>query len=631
MDTLTNRHIVLGMAGHIDHGKTELVKALTGTDTDRLKEEKERGMTTDLGFAFLGDHITIIDVPGHEKFVKTMVAGVNTVDLALLVIAADDGVMPQTVEHLEILNLLGISAGLVALSKIDLVEKEWLSMVREDIVRLLMGTFLEKAPILPVSPVTGEGMDALKEAILKKAGEVQARRDKGIFRMPIDRVFTIKGFGTVVAGTILSGKVSPEDIVELQPQGKTLRVRGIQVHERPVDESRAGFRTAVNLIGVEKETIERGDVIVEPGFYKPTQMVDARFTMLKTCTKELKNRTRIRIHIGTSEIIGRIVLLDKAVYGPGNEGYVQLHFEKPVVADAGDRFVVRSYSPLHTIGGGLILETHPAKHRALDREVLSRLEGIYSGSPSYTLLERLEAMRFQPATPADLSRTLGIQAVEIESTLKQLESEGKALRFGKDRWISVAHQEQLKILMTTALALFHQENPLRMGVSSAELRSLIRQPVEKSLFDHVLAGLVSSGEIAAEGNRYSRKGHSVILPPELEAQKKTIEQMLLSDPFSPPDAHEIVQKLGASADAVLATLSESGEIVRIEEGVYLHRNAMELAVQKVKAYLEKNGKATVSDLKSLLGTTRKYAVPLLIHLDTLGITERDGDFRYLRE
>ena len=274
------RHVVLGMAGHIDHGKTEIVKALTGTDTDRLKEEKERGMTTDLGFAFLGDDITIIDVPGHEKFVKTMVAGVNTVDLALLVIAADDGIMPQTTEHLEILNLLQVPAGLVAISKIDLVETDWTEMVVGDVKKLLKGTPLEGGPIVPVSPITGQGMDTLKHEIFRTAQNIHARQDTGVFRLPIDRSFTIRGFGTVVAGTILSGKIAPEDTVELLPQGKTIRVRGVQVHDHPVDQSSVGFRTAINLIGTDKEQVQRGDVLAEPGFFRPSSMMDAYFTAI---------------------------------------------------------------------------------------------------------------------------------------------------------------------------------------------------------------------------------------------------------------------------------------------------------------------------------------------------------------
>jgi len=625
------RHIVLGMAGHIDHGKTEIVKALTGTDTDRLKEEKERGMTTDLGFAFLGEDITIIDVPGHEKFVKTMVAGVNTVDLSLLVIAADDGVMPQTIEHLEILNLLNIQTGLVAVSKIDLVEEDWLSMVVEDVKRLLRGTVLQDASIIPVSPITGQGMDRLKESIFEVARTVQDRRDKGIFRLPIDRVFTIKGFGTVVAGTVLSGKIATDDTVELLPQGKTLRVRGVQVHDHPVQESSVGYRTAINLMNVEKEAVQRGDMLAEPGFLRPTSMMDVHFSLLKTWKKELKNRTRVRVHIGTNEVIARIILLDREAYAPGDEGFVQLHFEKPVVADREDRYVVRSYSPIRTMGGGFILDTYPSKHKRFEKDVIQKLQRLLKGDPSLAVLDVLETSWFTPMLSEDLAKSLGITKEDTLAHLTRLESAGDALRVGKKRWMSRKNHDILKRKLEQILATFHQENPLRLFMSGAELRSRIRQPVDRNLFEEIIQQLQEEKAVSVKGDRIQRKGHTARLTPEIQTLKNKIEKTLLSDPFNPPSEKQMVQELGEEVESLLKHMTESGDLIRLEAGLFLHKKAVEDASCKIRTYLQENARATVSDLKQCLGTTRKYAVPLLVHFDTTGLTERDGDYRRLKK
>ena len=624
------RHIVLGMAGHIDHGKTEIVKALTGTDTDRLKEEKERGMTTDLGFAFLGDDITIIDVPGHEKFVKTMVAGVNTVDLALLVVAADDGIMPQTAEHLEILNLLQVPSGLIAVSKIDLVESGWVDMVIEDIQKLVKGTVLEGGSILPVSPITGEGMDELKEAIFLSAKNVQDRRDKGVFRLPIDRVFTIKGFGTVIAGTVLSGKITPEDTAELLPQEKSLRVRGVQVHGKSVNEGTVGFRVAINLMSIEKEKIERGNVLAEPGFYRPTSMIDARFTLLSTCANELRNRTRIHVHIGTSEVTARMILLDKTSYLPGDEGFVQIHFEKPVVGDMGDRFVVRSYSPVRTIGGGFILDVHPTKHKPFQPDALEKLKKLFKGDPTLIVQEHLNTSRFTPLTEDDLARSLGITKEKLLTRLTELEERSDAIRIGKKRWMSKENQDILKRKIISQVDLFFQQNPLRLNMSAAELRSRMRQPVDRNLFETTLGDLQKENQLKVNGNQIRLPDHTIKLTPELESMKREIENRIQVDPINPPVKNELISQMGKDAEQILSHMIEMGDLILLEENLLFHKVAIDLAKQKVEEFLRNKGEATVSEIKQHLGTTRKYAVPLLVYLDTIGLTERDGDVRRLK-
>jgi len=624
------RHIVLGMAGHIDHGKTEIVKALTGTDTDRLKEEKERGMTTDLGFAFLGDDITIIDVPGHEKFVKTMVAGVNTVDLALLVVAADDGIMPQTAEHLEILNLLQVPSGLIAISKIDLVESGWVDIVIEDIQKLVKGTALEGGSILPVSPITGEGMDELKEAIFLAAKNVQDRRDKGVFRLPIDRVFTIKGFGTVIAGTVLSGKITPEDTAELLPQEKSLRVRGVQVHGKSVNEGTVGFRVAINLMGIEKEKIERGNVLAEPGFYRPTSMIDSRFTLLSSCPKELRNRTRVHVHIGTSEVTARMILLDKKSYLPGDGGFVQIHFEKPVVGDMGDRFVVRSYSPVRTIGGGFILDVHPIKHKPFQSDALEKLKKLFKGDPTLIVQEHLNTSRFTPLTEDDLARSLGITKEKLLARLTELEERSDAIRIGKKRWMSKENQDILKRKITSQVDLFFRQNPLRLNMSAAELRSRMRQPVDRNLFETTLDDLQKENKLEVNGNQIRLSGHTIKLTPELESLKREIENRFQADPINPPVKNKLISQMGKDAEQILSYMIEAGDLILLEENLLFHRLAIGLAKQKVEEFLRNKGEATVSEIKQHLGTTRKYAVPLLVYLDTIGLTERDGDMRRLK-
>ena len=625
-----SRHVVLGMAGHIDHGKTAIVRALTGTDTDRLKEEKERGMTTDLGFAFLGDGITIIDVPGHEKFVKTMVAGVNTVDLALLVVAADDGVMPQTAEHLEILNLLRIPAGLVAVNKTDLVDGSWLEVVIEDVRKLVRGTVLEGAHILPVSALTGEGIDNLRSAIFTTAEQVQAKKDKGIFRMPIDRVFSIKGFGTVVAGTVLSGRVAPNDELELLPQGIRLRIRGLQVHDKPVSESRTGFRTAVNVMGIEKEGVERGNVLIEPGFFRLTRMADAHFSLLSSSIRPLKNRERVHVHVGTDEALARIILLGHESLVPGTEDFIQLHFEKPVVLDAGDRFIVRSYSPVRTIGGGSVLDVHPEKHRHLQQGILPKLDNLLKGDPAQKVLDRLETVRFHPIAIDELARGMGMAQEEIQNRLADLEASGRVIRVGKERWASFENRETLKRILAATVERFHREHPERTGILRAELLSRVKPSSDKQFFEETVKRLVEEKILSSEGDRMRLSTHRVVLTPELSAVKEKINAALLASPFNPPDEKEILHRFGEQGGTVLQVMIEAKEIVRLEEGILFHTRSIEQAKQTIRSYLTETREATVSDLRQHLGTTRKYAVPLVEHLDRIGFTERDGDKRRLK-
>ena len=624
------KHVVLGMAGHIDHGKTALVKALTGRDTDRLKEEKERGMTTDLGFAFLGKDITIIDVPGHEKFVKTMVAGVNTIDMALLVVAADDGVMPQTEEHLEILNLLKVSTGLVAVTKIDLVESEWVDMVIGDVKKLLKGTILDGAPVIPVSPIKNTGIEKLHEEILILAKEVKARQDKGIFRLLIDRVFTIKGFGTVTAGTVLSGKVLLGDTVELLPEGTRLRVRGVQVHDQSVDIGDIGFRTALNLGRVEKKSIERGDVLAEPGFYTPTQMIDAQFTLLKSWNRELENRTRVRVHVGTTEAIARIILLDKDRYNPGDEGFAQFHFEKPVVADRGDRYVVRSYSPLYTMGGGVILDVHPFKHKRFQQDVIEKLERLYKGDPNQVVMETFDITRFVPKTRDELAKSIGITKDELAKRLEELEKSDKIVQAGKKRLMSLENYEALQRRIVNLLETFHEENPLLLTIPAGKLRLQIKKTVDQSLYDEILKKLKKEGTIELDGDQVSLAGRKVELSPKLKEYKKRVEKQFLDNLFDPPKFEDIVDEMGEGVRKLLAYLVDAGELIQVEKGIYFHRKAIGEGKKKIVSLLGEKAEAAIADMrKAFEGAPRKKLVALLEYFDRVKFTVRDGAVRKL--
>jgi selenocysteine-specific elongation factor len=624
------KHIVLGMAGHIDHGKTSIVKALTGIDTDRLKEEKERGMTTDLGFAFLGNEIAIIDVPGHEKFVKTMVAGVNTVDIALLVVAADDGVMPQTREHLEILKLLQVPVGLIALNKVDLANDEWLEMVKGDLRTLVRGTFLEDAPIIPVSAISGKGIEDLKREIQERVRLVRGRRDKGVFRLPIDRVFTIKGFGTVVAGTVLGGSVKVDDSVELLPQGKTVRVRGIQVHDHTVMESGVGLRTAINLMGVEKELIERGDVLAQPGFFKPTSMVDAKFTYLSGEKAKLENRTRIRFHVGTTEVIGRIILLEHDALQPGGEELVQVHFEKPIVADAGDRFVVRSYSPVRTIGGGAILDVHPEKHKRLKNDVLLRLSQLDKGDPEQLVMEQMLRSSHLFLAVAELAKLASVPPEVCRDQLDSLLQQSKVAQLEADGWYASSHFENLKRKIAELLDKLHRENPLKIGLSASEVHSRLKPPVERKLFDHACKVLQTEAQVDLHGDRMSLRSHAIQLSSEHKVVRDKIERALTTSPLMPPGQREITVGLGKDAEKVFALMIESGDVIRLEQDIVMHRSAIEHAKLEIAKLLAAKHQAGLGEIREHLGITRKFALPLLLYLDGIGFTERDGDVRKLR-
>jgi selenocysteine-specific elongation factor len=632
------KHFIVGTAGHIDHGKTALVKALTGTDPDRLKEEQERGITIDIGFAFLtlpsGIEAGIIDVPGHEKFVKNMLAGVGGIDLAILVVAADEGVMPQTEEHLSICNLLQIQRGLVALTKSDLVDEEWLAVVTEDVRAELAGTFLQDAPIVPVSSKTGAGLDRLLAELDQLASQVQERSSEGVFRLPIDRVFSIKGFGTVVTGTMISGSIKTEDVVELLPANITTRVRTIQVHETTVPVAYAGQRTALNLHGTERNTIQRGDVLSEPDLLQPTYMLDAYLTLLPKVAKPLKNRSRVRFHHGTSEILARVVLLERAELTPGISTYMQFHLEAPLVAMARDRYILRSYSPVLTIGGGEIVYVHPQKHKR-SSDILKQMRTLREGTLDQVVEVYVAQSRFHPITPRAIAGVLAVSPHEIARSLQQLIRQKVIINIA-EQGIAAIHVTQYRALSTMlvqAIEEFHQKFPLKPGMAKEELRKKLPIDLSLQVFQHLLDGQVNAGHIEVEQNTVKKQTHRLILSATQSTLKQQLEKVYLANRFQPPNRKDALDRIKTSdkeREEIFRLLVDEGTLIRVDNDLYYHQETLKEIMHRVIEHLKQHTEMMVGDVKTLFQVSRKYAVPLLAYLDAAGITIRKGDARILR-
>lgn len=633
------KQIVLGTAGHIDHGKTSLIKALTNIDTDRLKEEKERGITIDLGFAFLdlADDIQlgIIDVPGHERFVKNMLAGVGGIDLVMLVIAADEGVMPQTREHLAICQLLQVREGLVALTKTDMVEPEWLDLVQEDTAEFLQGTFLAGKPIVPVSSKTGEGLQALRDTLLATCQRLTPRSTSGPVRLPIDRVFTMRGFGAVVTGTLFSGSLLLEDRVEVLPRNFTARVRGLQVHNQGVKEAIAGQRTAVNLQGIEKAELQRGDVLITPGRFPATYMLDVSLSLLADAPRPLKHRARVRFHIGTSEIMGRVVLLDRDELQPGEEAFAQLRLEEPAVAAPQDRYVLRSYSPVMTIAGGMILDTLPAKHKRHRPEVLAQLTTLRDGSATAALTVHLFNAEYAGLKWSDVLLRSPLDETTLRDLVTSLQQAGIGITIEENPpWL--LHQEQYARARTQIVQLveaFHRTYPLRPAMVTEELRSKFPGMAEK-VFATILQDLSASGILEVSRDKVKLAAHNVTLSPARQAIVDALEQTFLQAHYQPPSADEALaaQQLTRADDrALLQVLVDQQKLVRLKGDLFYHQEVVSTIQEQLRTYLTDHGEITAGEFRDLLNISRKYAIPLLEHFDNLRLTMRVGDKRVLRK
>ncbi|MRR16399.1 MAG: selenocysteine-specific translation elongation factor [Deltaproteobacteria bacterium] len=634
------QHFVLGTAGHVDHGKTSLVKALTGIDTDRLKEEKERGITIELGFASLalpsGPTLGIVDVPGHEKFIKHMVAGAAGIDLVLMVIAADEGIMPQTKEHLHICSLLGITTGLVALTKTDLVEPEWLELVRSEIADYLQGTFLAGAPVVPVSAVNGTGVKDLLICLDQAVAGLKDKADDGIFRLPIDRIFTMKGFGTVVTGTLISDRIKVGEDIQILPENISARIRGIQVHNAPLEEAFSGQRTAINLQGIEKSTLERGNVLVRPQTVWPTRRLDVYFEYLDANTRKLRNRALVRLHTGTTEIMTRVVLLEADELSPGQKTFAQLNLASEDVVVAGDHFVLRSYSPVTTIGGGLILDPQPGKHKRKNQKVLEDLHILRDGTLAEKIPVLLERAGFGGISSRALAWRTGVHVKKIRDALEKLFSSRQAVLLSSEEATSLSARlyTQLEDRITRSLAEYHQKNPLQAGISKEELKAALADTVSVKLFNMVLAGLGRKEIIVSDKESIRLTAHHVQLAVDEGALHQSIAATYAQAGLAPPSLSDVLNHFKdqkAKAQTIVKLMLKDGELIKINEDLCFARAALEKLRHEYKAQLIRDGQSTPASFKDLTGLSRKYIIPLMEYFDASRLTVRVGDHRILRE
>jgi len=634
------KHFVLGTAGHVDHGKTALIKALTGVDTDRLKEEKQRGITIELGFASLtlpsGQTLGIVDVPGHEKFIKHMVSGAAGIDVVLLVIAADEGIMPQTKEHLHICSLLGISQGIIALTKTDLVDQDWLVLVQSEINDFFKGTFLESAPVIPVSAVKREGLSELIQALDTTIGKIAEKTDDGIFRLPVDRVFTMKGFGTIVTGTLVSDHIKTGEEVQILPENISARIRGIQVHNQPVEEAWTGQRTAINLQGIEKTLVERGNVLVRPRSVRPTQRLDVFVEYLPSNTKNLKNRSLVRLHTGTSEIISRIILLEKDELAPGQKGFAQLVLSEKDVVVAGDHFVLRSYSPVTTIGGGQVIDPLPKKHKRLNRKIIDDLNLLQKGTLSEKISVMLERNGFTGINLQNMAFRLGMKAKKIKDTLDTLFSDRTAFLLDSDDTtvISARFFNQLEEIIVGHITDYHKKNPLKEGVSKEELKVSVGNDVAPKLFNMVLNSLNKKGVVVSDKETVRSTKHQVELAGDLDSLRREIAGIYRESGLTPPFLTDVINKFGDrknKARSIISLMLKEGELIKINEELCFSGECLNELRNSYKAMLIKEGKATPASFKDLTGLSRKYIIPLMEYFDMDKLTVRVGDHRVLRE
>lgn len=621
------KHIILGTAGHIDHGKTELIKALTGVDTDRLREEKERGISIELGFARYdlpnGATLGVVDVPGHERFVRTMLAGAAGVDVILLVIAADEGVMPQTREHLDIIDLLGVSAGVVALTKTDLVGDEEIELAREEAEDLIRGTTLEGAPVIPVSSVTGDGLGSLVTALERLVSEVDDRSEAGPARLPVDRVFSLAGHGTVVTGTLWSGVVSPGDKLEIYPSGMTARVRSVQVHDRAVERAEAGQRTALGLAGTAKDEIARGDTLGTPGALRVTHMIDARLRLVRSA-KPVANRTRLHLHLGTAEVLTRVVLLEADELKPGEEELVQMRLETPIVAERDDLFVVRSYSPVTTIGGGRVLDPVPRRHKRLREDVLEALAVLESGTPEDVLVHTIDEAGTEGTSENELTEKLGVGSREMVERLalsgRLVKLEGRV--YTRDGFARLANRTR------EILEAFRKGAPLQWGMSAEELRGKLSKRFDRRALDALLARLASDGGVSRRGDLVRLGGEDVSLSDGQARIADDIESRLLKAGANVPVLDELRSATGGpDFDAIVRLLSETGRIIKVTSTLLFHPSVIDDIRAAIVRHFESERDLGVPAFKDMVGVSRKYAIPLLEYFDREGTTMRSGNVR----
>lgn len=624
---------VIGTAGHIDHGKSTLVKALTGINPDRLKEEQEREMTIDLGFAYLdlpsGRRVGIVDVPGHERFIRNMLAGASGIDLVLFVVAADEGMMPQSREHLDILNLLDLKNGIIVITKTDLVDSEWLELIEADIRDEVKGTFLENAPIFKVSSRTGAGLEELKNYIDKTIDALEKRPIDLPARYPVDRVFKVAGFGTVVTGTLWEGKVEAGQTLELLPRGVEVKVRNLQSHGENVKQAEAAVRLAINISGAEKVSIERGDVLVEPGYYVPTAMLDAELKLLDSA-HSLEHAERVHFYLGTKETLARVRILYKEKLEPGETAYVQILLDEPVVARRGDRFIIRRFSPVITIGGGVVLEPYPKRKRLNEKSYLKEFELKKENHPDELILYYINESSFSGIALPDLKIKLAEKEEKILNRLQELLNLKKIYRIADKYYSSEAFGKLKQKALEETRKLF-EENPHLPAVEKEQLRSKLGIK-EKRLFNLVLDELQREGKIEVKLEQISLPNREVSLSPEEQSVKDRLEQIFLKAGVNPPAPEEVIAGFEGDekvARKMFSALVVEGKLIKITPEFYLHASVLEEVKRTLKVLFAKKERLRIGDIRDALKTSRKYAVPLAEYLDKIKFTRRVGDERVL--
>lgn len=628
------KNIIIGTAGHIDHGKTTLIKALTGRNTDRWEEEQRRGITIDLGFTYFdlpsGDRAGIIDVPGHERFINNMVAGVVGMDLVLLVIAADEGIMPQTREHMDILNLLGIEKSIIVLNKCDLVDEEWLELVEEEVKEELHGTFLEHAPVAKVSAATGEGLDSLIDTIVHMTSDEVVSKDvQTIPRLPIDRAFTLSGFGTIITGTLVSGTITKEDTLEMYPIGKECKIRSIQVHGQDKNECYAGQRVAINLSNVKKKEIKRGCVLAPPNSMKNTDLLDVKLQILESSMRILTNHTRLHFFTGTSEILCRAVLLDKEEIGPGESGYVQLRLEEEIAVRRGDKFVVRFYSPMETIGGGVILEPNPGVKRRFREEVIEELKRKESGSTADVIELHVKEHKDTLITMTELAKLTALSVEEIQEDVKELEEQGLVCVFPMRKDTYVWHTDSKRAagqLLNQALKNYEDKYPYRYGMKKAEVQVTHFPKIKPNVFDKIIEKLIDEGHL--------KRVEEFLCTPEYEVRKDEIYgkvSKILIDTFAKAKydfvRYSEIDLKGISrdiADDILNILLEEQKIVKVTDDMYTLSEYMQHAKELIQEKLQENPVITIAQVRDIFETSRKSAKPILEYMDGIKVTKKTG-------
>ena len=630
------KYVIAGTAGHIDHGKSALVRALTGTDPDRLEEEKRRGITIDLGFAHLdlGDGLRLgfIDVPGHERFVRNMLAGVGGIDLVLLVVAADESIKPQTREHFDICKLLGIQKGLVVITKADLVEPEIVDLVKLEAQEFVAGSFLEGAPVVAVSARTGQGLDALKSELRRLGADITAKPTDLPFRLPIDRAFVMKGFGAVVTGTLIAGRIEKEAEVEIHPLGRRIRIRGIEVHNQSTHVALAGQRTALNLAGIEAREIARGMTLAEPSLFEPATRLDCAVALLDSA-RPLKNHAKVHFHCWTEETLAEVVLLEAKELKPGGRAFAQLRLKQPGLYLSGDRFIIRQFSPVTTIGGGVVLDSQPPKHRLGDPQVRPSLEVLEKGDAEARL--RLLTAQSGEISLSTLVMRTGWQPSEVLRVGRLLEGKKDVVILGQPPsfFVSSEHFRGLARQIVEQLDRFHKANPLVAGLPKEELRGrLVANSPSPMLFSAVLQSLAAENKIELKGEAVRRLGREVQLTAEELAAKEQISRAFEKAGLAVPSAKEVLAGLRidrARAEKILHILLQEKALLRVAEDLIFHSSALEKLRQLVARRKQQTNRIDVAVFKEMTGLTRKYAIPLLEYLDRERVTRREGDARII--